>query len=231
MSTAQLPLPLSYRPALDRENFIVAPGNAEALDTIEAWPRWPGRALVLSGPAGSGKTHLAAVFALRSAAARLAACEVSATKLRELIRRPALILEDVDSGSLDEHALFHLFNLIIENERFLLLTGRSAPAHWPIKLADLKSRLMGALHLRLGEPDDILLEALIRKHLADRQIVPHDNALVPYLLNHIERSAEGARRIVDKLDKAALGSGRRVGLKLAVDILAAEQGPADPEKP
>lgn len=219
MTAKQLPLPLPHRAALGRDDFFVAPSNAEAVAAIDSWPRWSVPALVLTGPAGSGKTHLCAVFSAASGAVMCAAKDMRVDDVPHLAQAPAVIIEDIDSGDFDERALFHLYNMVSEQGGHLLITGRKPPRQWPVKLADLVSRLLAALHLQLGVPDDDLLNALIRKHLSDRQIRLRDEALVPYLISHIERSADAAKAVVTELDALALASGRRVGLKLAVELL------------
>ena len=215
----QLPLPLPHRAALGRDDFFVAPSNAEAVSAIDSWPRWAVPALVITGPAGSGKTHLCAVFSAASGAVICAAKNLHIDDVPRLAQAPAVIIEDADAASFDERALFHLYNMVSEQGGHLLITGRRPPRQWPVMLADLVSRLLAALHLQLGVPDDDLLNALIRKHLSDRQIRLRDEALVPYLISHIERSADAAKAVIAELDALALASGRRVGLKLARELL------------
>jgi len=175
MQAGQLTLDFEHRPALGGEDFLVAPPNAEAVRWLDAWPDWPGTALVLSGPAGSGKTHLAQVFQAMSRA-----CVVSAPDLREsqppsyLGDAPAAIVENADGligeGGLEE-PLLHLFNVLKETDRQLLMTAKQPPARWGIGLRDLSSRLNAASQASIGAPDDALIAAVLVKQFQDRQFL------------------------------------------------------------
>ena len=140
---AQLPLSLPHRPALGRDDFLVAPANAEAVAWLDRWPNWPAPALVLAGPAGSGKTHLAQVFAARSGAVLLAAAALARAAPPALVADARAAVVD-DAERADEEALLHLYNMLAERGWHLLLLARAAPARWGIALPDLRSRLLAA---------------------------------------------------------------------------------------
>ncbi len=216
---AQLPLDLAHRPALGRDDFLVAPANAEAVAWLDRWPDWPAPALVLTGPAGSGKTHLAQVFAARSGAVVLLPENLAAARLPELVGRArAAIVEE--AAHAPEAALFHLYNLLAERGGHLLLPAREPPARWGIALADLRSRLLAAPVAELQPPDDILLAAILVKLFADRQLAVGAEVLA-YLVPRLERSFDAAARIVAALDRAALAAHRPVTVPLAREVLAA----------
>ena len=216
---AQLPLDLAHRPALGRDDFLVAPANAEAVAWLDRWPHWPAPALVLTGPAGSGKSHLAQVFAARSEAPVLAGPDLSVPRLPELLGDArAAIVEDAQSAP--EAALFHLYNLLAERRGHLLLPAREPPARWAIVLADLRSRLLAAPVVALQPPDDALLAALLVKLFADRQVAVGAEVLA-YLVPRLERSFDAAARVVAALDRAALAAHRPVTVPLAREVLAA----------
>ena len=200
MSEAQLPLDLGHRTALSDGDFLVAPCNAEAHAWLERWPRWPGPASVIFGPAQCGKTHLASLFAGRSGAVTLAAAGLTVADPPLLLARSrVVVVEDCDRGHLDETALFHLINLVKESGGFLLLTGREAPARWVIGLPDLRSRLNAMPALAIGAPDDEILAAVLVKLFADRQVKVGEE-LVTYLLGRMERSFAAAAALVGRLD-------------------------------
>lgn len=211
--TRQLALDLGHRPALGREDFLVSPANAEALAWLDRWPGWPAPALALHGPTGCGKSHLAQVFAARSGALVMAAAALTRDDPPRLLpEQPALVLEDGDDG-VDEVALFHLFNLAKETSRFLLLTGRTPPARWPLALADLRSRLRASPSVAIEPPDDALLAALLVKLFADRQLkVPAE--VISYVLPRLERSFAAARALVAAVDAAALAERRDITIPL-----------------
>lgn len=223
---AQLPLDLGHRPALGREDFLVADCNAAAVAWIDRWPDWPGGGLAIHGPAGSGKSHLAEVWRGRSGAIRIAADELAAAEPPRLLGdvRACVIDGLYDEGArLDERRLLHLYNVLRERGGHLLLAARRAPARWPIALPDLKSRLGALPAVEIGPPDDTLLAAVLVKLLADRQLAV-GTEVVAYLAPRMERSFEAARRIVEALDREALAAQRRIALPLAREVLARDAG-------
>jgi chromosomal replication initiation ATPase DnaA len=213
----QLALDLSQPPAFRREDFLLAACNQEAHGWIDRWPAWPGVALALAGPAGSGKSHLAHIFAERSGSLLLSAETLSVEGVGDLVPDQGVVIEDADRG-VDEIALFHLFNLLKERQRPLLLTGRDAPARWSLTLPDLRSRLATLPLAEIGPPDDVLLQALLVKLFSDRQlrIAPEVTA---FLLPRMERSFASVRNLVEQLDQAALQSGRAVTLPLIRTVM------------
>ncbi|MBM3650521.1 MAG: DNA replication protein [Alphaproteobacteria bacterium] len=208
-------------PTYAREDFVVAPGNREALAWIDRWPDWPAPALAVGGPTGCGKTHLARIWAARAGATIVEGRSLEGMSIADLsemlAKAPAVVIEDADQAA--ERALFHLYNLAREHRRHLLLVAASLPAHWQIDLPDLASRLRAAPAVAVASPDDELLGSIILKQLADRQL--HAGAgVVHYLVAHMERSAESARRVVAALDRKALAERREIDRRLAADVLA-----------
>ena len=215
----QLALALAHHESFAREDFLAGPSNAAALGMIERWPDWPDRALALVGPAGSGKSHLAAIWAERTGA-RLLSSRALDEPLAGALATGALVVEDVRVGAFEELALFHLLNLAREQRAFLLLTSRTSPVTWPVRVPDLASRLRALPLAELRPADDALLRAVLIKLFADRQLAV-DETLVGYLAARIERSVPAARAAVMALDQAALRLQRPVNRALAVEILRA----------
>ena len=229
----QLAFDLGARPAFGRADFLVAPCNEAAVAWLDRWPDWPGPALVVHGPPGSGKSHLAQVWRARSGAGTVAASALAVDApagdahavdapgaWREA---PALVVEDVDRGPLDERALLHRYNRAQERGGHLLLTAGAPPGRWRLALPDLASRLRLAPAAALGMPDDALLGALVVKLFADRQmtVAPEVPA---YLVPRIERRFDALAALVDALDRAALAENRPVTVPLARAVLAARAG-------
>jgi len=213
----QMPLDLGGGPSYAAADFLVADNNRDAFAAIEDWARWRSPALALVGPEGSGKTHLAHLFALRSGGAVVDAAALRGDAVPSLVEQSALALEDADRG-VDEPALFHLINLSRERGRRLLLTGRLPPARWPLALADLRSRLAALPIATIGPPDEVLLGALLVKLFADRQL-RIDPDLPAYLLARLERSFAALRAAVAQLDRASLERHRPVTVALAREAL------------
>lgn len=213
----QLPLSLGHRPALADEDFLVAPGNAEAHAWLARWPDWPGPGLVLFGPQGCGKSHLLAAFAARRGTAVVSAASLDTATVPELLGgRMVVVIDDLNSLR-DEAALFHLYNLVREAGRHLLLASREPPARLPIRLPDLRSRLNALPAVGIGAPDDALLAAVMVKLFADRQVAVGEE-VVAYLLGRIERSFAAVGEAVDALDRAALAGKRAITVPLARTI-------------
>ena len=214
----QLALALPHAESFAREDFLPGPSNQAALALIERWPDWPARAAALIGPEGSGKSHLAAMWAHSAGARFLAARALGMTNLTSALATGALVVEDLIPGQFDERALFHLINLAREEEAYLLLTAQTAPTGWRIALSDLVSRLRAIPAVMLSPPDDALLRAVLIKLFADRQLAV-DESLIAYLTTRLERSFAAARAAVETLDGEALRRNRPVTRALAAEVL------------
>jgi chromosomal replication initiation ATPase DnaA len=218
----QLALALGHHTSFAREDFLAGPSNETALGLIERWPDWPDRLAVVVGPEGSGKSHLAAIWADAVGARFLAARSLAEASLPAALSTGALVIEDVAGNAVDERALFHLINLAREEAAFVLVTAATAPSGWTLRVPDLASRLRALPVVELGPPDDALLRALMVKLFADRQLAV-DESLLAYLMNRIERSFAAARAVVEQLDREALRLHRPVTRALAVDILGRQE--------
>ena len=220
--TRQLAFDLPSPEAMTREHFFVAPSNALALQAVEGWQDWPGRKQMIVGPEGSGKTHLAHVWAALTGAVILPAEGLAATDIASLSGR-AVVVEDADriAGTVPiegaESQLFHLHNLVTASGA-LLLTARTPPRDWGLTLADLKSRMQATPIATLEGPDDALLSAVLVKLFADRQVAVPPN-LIPYLVSRMPRSIGAARGLVAALDARALAAGRPITRALAGELL------------
>lgn len=217
-SPRQLALALDHHESFAREDFLSGPSNAAALALVESWPDWPDRIVALIGPEGSGKSHLAAIWAQISGARQVAARSLGDIDLPAALATGALVVEDAADGAFDERALFHLLNLTREDRAFVLLTARTQPASWRIDIRDLASRLKALPVVTLAAPDDDLLRAVLVKLFSDRQLGV-DESLVGYVSRRIERSFAAARDVVAQLDRESIQQGRPLTRALAADIL------------
>ncbi len=217
VSPRQLLLALDHTESFAREDFLSGPSNAAALALIESWPDWPNRVMALIGPEGSGKSHLASIWAADVGARSISARSLSHLDLPAAFATGALVLEDLDSAGLDERALFHLLNLTREEAAYVLITARVAPGGLSVGIPDLASRLRAVPGVAMAPPDDALLRALIVKLGSDRQLM-FDEGLAGYLANRIERSFAAARAAVARLDEEALRQHRPVTKSLAAEL-------------
>ena len=216
----QLGLDLPARAALGRDDFFVSDANAMALAMVESWPNWAGNKLAIIGPEGSGKTHLAHVWAAQSGARIVDATTLAKDAVPDLAQTPVAV-ENVPAIATDpdaQDALFHLHNLTLAEGNSLLVTGVSEPKHWGLTLPDLKSRLQGTTTAVLSEPDDALLSILLAKLFDDRQLIPNAETIA-YMVKHMDRSFAEARRLVREIDQASLAKKRPVTRALAAEIL------------
>ena len=212
----QLALALDHAESYARDDFLPGSSNADALGLIDSWPDWPANAVALVGPEGSGKTHLATIWAATAGARVISAHALSEASLRPSLATGALVIEDAAVMS-DERALFHLINLAREENAYLLFTARLAPSAWPVTIPDVNSRLRAMPVVTLQAPDDAMLRAVIIKHAADRQL-GIDESVVRYLSTRIERSFAAARAAVIALDNEALRQGRPLTRALAAEM-------------
>jgi len=214
----QLAFTLPHAESLTRDNFLEGPANAAGLALVDSWPEWPNRIMLLVGPEGSGKSHLAAIWAEQAGARSTSAHALTPASVPAALATGALVVEDLNPAEIDERALFHLMNLAREDEAFVLITARVPPSAFQIELRDLRSRLRAVPTVSLLPPDDALFRALIVKFCADRQMAV-DESVVSYLATRIERSYAAAKRAVEMLDSEALRLGRPVTRALAAELL------------
>lgn len=213
----QLILDLPVRTSLDRGDFFVSVVNQLALSRLEEPATWPDGKLVLVGPEGAGKTHLAHIWAEQERARFMRPPDLERLDIGSIDESVAL--DDADRiESTAERALLHLHNQVAASGHCLLLTARRAPRYWKVGLPDLRSRMEATDVARIDAPDEALLAAVLMKLFADRQ-----NAVTPsaisWLARHMDRSFAEAQRIVAAIDARALAERRKVTRDLAADVL------------
>jgi chromosomal replication initiation ATPase DnaA len=215
-SAEQLPLAFTHDPASGREDLLISDPLSAAVAIVDSWPDWPSPVVILAGPIGSGKSHLASIWKERSGAVAIHPKTGSGAAV-DAANGP-VIFEDVDRQGFDDVELFHVINSVRENGTYLLMTSRLWPMSWSVELSDLRSRLKAATVVEIGEPDEELLSQVIVKLFADRQLYI-DDKLVLYIVNRMERSLNAAQTIVDRLDRLALARGTRITRGLVAEVL------------
>ena len=216
---AQLAFDLPIRAALRRADFFPSPANATALAALDAGG-WPQGKLLLIGPPGAGKTHLAHIWAADHGATLMEGAALSHADIDARATAP-VALEQANAVAGDprsEAALFHLHNRLAERGLPFLMTASTPPRDWGVALPDLLSRMQGTALTRIEAPDDALLSAVLVKLFADRQITIAPS-LIDWLTLRMDRSLAAARDLVARLDAEALAQGRPVSRALAARIL------------
>lgn len=224
MIPRQLVLDLPAAQGMTRADFLPADSNRAALEAVDGWRDWPGGRLLLRGPAGSGRTHLAAIWAQDSGALWLPGATLALPPLPEPGATPprAYAVDDADSVAGDparEEALFHLLSRAQSDGAAVLMTAGAAPGAWGLGLPDLESRLTACPVALLDRPDDDLIRMALVKLFDDRQLLVSPES-VAYLVPRIDRSLAAARGVVEALDRAALSRHKSVSRALAAEILA-----------
>ena len=215
----QMAFDLGSAESFTRAEFFPSPANAAAFAAVGDWAQWPQGRMLLIGPAGAGKTHLAHIWAAEAGALILPAADLPGLDPTALPL--ALVVEDADAQAglpAHEEALFHLLNRMTDAQGQLLLTAKTPSRDWGLALPDLLSRVQAMAIARLDAPDDALLSAVLVKLFADRQIAVPPN-LIPYLASRMERSIAAARHLVAALDARALALGRPITRALAAELL------------
>jgi chromosomal replication initiation ATPase DnaA len=216
--TEQLKLELERETPFRADDFVVSDCNRAAAVTLAGWPDAAaglgGGVLSLCGPAGSGKSHLAALWAERVGAMPLHGVEAALADPMELEGRPVLLDRAPEA---DDETLFHLLNLAQARGGALLLVSRKAPALWPVALPDLQSRLNAIRTVVIDEPDEAVLAAMLEQAFERRSIRPHPD-VIPYLVRRIERSAQSAEAVVARLDALHRPVTRRLAAQVVDEI-------------
>lgn len=224
----QYHLPLPQREAMGLEDFLPSSANEAAVQwLITRTPgEWPGHALILWGPEGSGKTHLLSIWSEKMGAKPVRPCdEALALVVDGAPPAAAFIFDDADQIAGDAEAeewLQHFYNATKAANLPLLMAASKAPAAWGLRLRDIETRLKSCPAVELLAPDDELMRGLLMKLFADRQLMV-DPGVVDYLAARLERTGTALQSAVAQLDEAALETGRKISVPFVQKTLFAEE--------
>jgi chromosomal replication initiation ATPase DnaA len=218
----QLALSLSFEPAFGLADFMSSPCNAAALEAVQNPDAWAFPTMAILGPAGSGKTHLAHIWAEKCGASIIAGANGEALDERAaeaVVGGAPAVIENLPTAGRDtDSLLFQIVNAAAHGRTQLLLTTRHAPRGWPTATEDLKSRLAAIPTIEIGPPDDALFTAVIMKQLADSQIVV-DSKAITYAAARLERTFAAARAFVREVARQSVSQQRHLTVPVAREAL------------
>jgi len=213
----QLILKFPSSKAYLKEDFYVSPGNQDAYDFINSWPKWIKRIVNIFGPSGSGKTHLASILKSKTTSLVIQSNEVNEKIISEFKTKEALIIENLNH-KVNENILFSIWNLALQDNKYFLITSNESINTHKFKLPDLRSRVNSCLIIGINLPSDELINVIIAKNFSDKQIKV-EQKYIDYIIKRIDRSYEKISQFILILDKYSLKKGMPISLKLIKEVL------------
>ena len=213
----QLILKFPTHQAYKKEDFYVSPSNQEAYDFINSWPKWIKRTVNIFGPSGSGKSHLASILKSKISSLQIEANNLNDETFFKFKTKEVLIIENLNA-SVSENLLFSLWNVALQDNKYLLITSTKPISSFKFKLRDLISRVTSSLIIGINLPSDDLISVILAKNFSDKQIKV-DKKHIDYIIKRIDRSYEKISQFILTLDKYSLKKGSPFGLKLIKEVL------------
>ena len=206
-----------YEPNFKDDDFYISKSNEHIFNFLEKWPKWSKNFLNISGESYSGKTHLVNIFLKKFKGIKLEANFLDDDSLRKIKINQNIILENLDKN-INENLIYTLFNIIDQDNKYLIVTSKESIADIKFSLADLRSRAKNFLLQKIEKPDDDLIYALIIKNLSDRQISIEKN-LINYIIKRIDRSYSKISHFIYKIDVMSLKKKKSIDLKIIKEVL------------
>ena len=200
-----------------KEDFYVSPSNREAYEFISSWPRWIKRIANIFGPPGSGKTHLTSILKNKTSSLKIESDELNDKIFFEFKIKEALIIENLNEN-VSENLLFSLWNVALQDNKYLLITSTKPISAYKFKLPDLKSRASSSMIMGINLPSDDLISVILAKNFSDKQIKV-EKKHIDYIIKRIDRSYEKISQFISILDKYSLKKGNPFSLKLIKEVL------------
>ena len=215
--TNQLILKFPSKNLYLKEDYYVSTSNKEAYDFVNSWPKWPKKIVNIFGPNGSGKTHTASLLKNKTTILKIQSSEINDEIFSKFKTKEALILEDFDE-KISESLFFSLWNKILQDNKYLLITSKQPITNYKFKLEDLNSRINSCIRIGIKLPSDNLIAVILSKNFSDKQISVKKNQ-IDYILKRIDRSYEKISKFISILDKYSLKKDSPVILKLIKEVL------------
>ena len=200
-----------------KEDFYVSQSNQEAYDFIDSWPKWIKRIVNIFGPTGSGKTHIASILKNKTSFLEVKSDSLSDEIFLKFKTKELLIIENLDK-KISESLLFSLWNVALQDNKYLMITSKKPINSYPFKLKDLASRVKSTLSIGINLPSDDLISVIIAKNFSDKQIKV-EKKHIDYIIKRIDRSYEKISQFILTLDKYSLKKGTPFSLKLIKEVL------------
>ena len=216
-SLNQLLLDFDYEQNFKDDDFYVGKSNFYPFELINKWPKWEKNFLNISGEKFSGKTHLTNIFLKKYNGIRIESTLLNNENLRTIKPYQNIILEDLNLN-INENLIYTLFNIIDQDNKFLIITSSVPITEIDFRLDDLKSRTKNCLIAKIENPDDELMFALILKNLSDRQITL-DKKLIDFIIKRVERSYGKIYEFIYKIDKISLKKKKSIDFKIIKEAL------------
>ena len=213
----QLILKFPSHQAYKREDFYVSHSNQEAYDFINSWPRWIKRIVNIFGPSGSGKSHLVSILKNKTSCLQINSNELNEKIFIRYKTKETLIIENLDK-KISEKLLFSLWNVALQDNKYLMTTSKKPISSYKFKLKDLESRVKSSLIIGINLPNDDLISVILAKNFSDKQIKV-EKKHIDYIIKRIDRSYEKISQFIFTLDKYSLKKGNPFSLKLIKEVL------------
>ena len=213
----QLILKFPSQQVYKKEDFYISPSNSEAYDFINSWPKWLKRNVNIFGPSGSGKTHLVSILKNKTSCLYVNSKELNEKIFSKFKLKEVLIIENLDE-KISEKLLFSIWNLAMQDNKYLLITSKKPINSYKFKLPDLLSRANSILTIGIKLPSDDLISVILAKNFSDKQIKV-EKKHIDYIIKRIDRSYEKISQFILTLDKYSLKKGSPFSLKLIKEVL------------
>ena len=216
-SLNQLLLDFDYEQNFKDDDFYVGKSNFYAFEMINKWPKWEKNFLNINGEKFSGKTHLANIFLKKFNGIRIDVNSLNDENLKSIKPYQNIVLEDLNLN-INEKLIYSLFNIIDQDNKFLIVTSMKPISEINFQLDDLRSRTKNCLFTNIQNPDEELMFALILKNLSDRQITL-DKKLIDFIIKRIDRSYGKIFEFIYKIDKISLKKKKSIDFKIINEAL------------